>query len=234
MGLLVDRVIASYFATNCWIIAPNAGEQCLVIDPGIELPSMVASLRKKLAEHRLSIGAILITHGHLDHTFSLFPVASDFGCRQSLIHELDRDLLTFPERALSAQSMQLFNDLREKFPETRIEEPEGTFSVGDGELLHLGGMSVRITHTPGHTPGSIVATVDDDVLVSGDTLFAGSIGRTDLPRGSISDMERSLREKIATLPGHLRVLPGHGDETRIERELKENPYVLQALAGRLA
>jgi glyoxylase-like metal-dependent hydrolase (beta-lactamase superfamily II) len=217
MGLLVDRVIASYFATNCWIIAPNAGEQCLVVDPGIELPSMVASLRKKLAEHRLSIGAILITHGHLDHTFSLFPVASDFGCRQSLVHELDRDLLSFPERALSTQSMQ----------------PEGTFSVGDGELLHLGGMSVRITHTPGHTPGSIVATVDDDVLVSGDTLFAGSIGRTDLPRGSISDMERSLREKIATLPGHLRVLPGHGDETRIERELKENPYVLQALAGQL-
>ena len=94
-------------------------------------------------------------------------------------------------------------------------------------------MNVQVIHTPGHTPGSLVFQVDDELLISGDTLFAGSIGRTDLPRGSISDMERSLREKIAPLPGHLRVLPGHGNETRMERELKENPYLRQAITGTL-
>ena len=234
VALLVDRVVASFYQTNCWIIAPSQGEQCLIIDPGIDLPNMVARVKNKLEEHRLEIGAILITHGHLDHTFSLFPVAHEFGCKQTLVHEKDRDLLEFPERALSAQSLGMFQEMREKFPETRIAEPEGTFSVSDNDQLTLGGMKVTIKHTPGHTPGSIIATIDDSLVITGDTLFAGSIGRTDLPRGSISDMERSLREKISILPGHLRVLPGHGDESRIDRELKENPYLHQAMAGRLA
>lgn len=234
MSLLVDRIVAPFYQTNCWVIAPRVGSECLIVDPGIELPTMVASLREKLAEHRLSLGAILITHGHLDHTFSLFPVSQDFAGATSYIHQNDRDLLKNPERALSAQSIPMFTELREKFPETRIDEPENTFSLQGGERLNMGEMNLEILHTPGHTPGSIVFSIDGEVLVSGDTLFAGSIGRTDLPRGSISDMESSLREKIATLPPHLRVLPGHGHETRIERELKENPFLRKAIEGRLA
>ena len=233
MGLLVDRVIAPYFQTNCWVIAPGPGHHCLVVDPGIELPSMTESLKTKLSEHNLSLGAILITHGHLDHTFSLFPVSREFGSSVTYVHQSDRDLLKYPERALSVQSMAMFQELMTKFPETKVDEPESTFELRGDERLDLGEMSLQIIHTPGHTPGSIVARIDDEVLVSGDTLFAGSIGRTDLPRGSISDMERSLREKIAPLPEHLRVLPGHGNETRMERELKENPYLIEAMKGRL-
>ena len=95
-------------------------------------------------------------------------------------------------------------------------------------------MNFEIKHTPGHTPGSIVAMINDELLISGDVLFKGSIGRTDLPRGSMSDMELSLREKIALLPEALRVLPGHGDETTIGMELKTNPYLQAAIDGRLA
>jgi hydroxyacylglutathione hydrolase len=232
--LVVDRVVASYFQTNCWIIASERGGECIVVDPGIELPHMVEALRTKLQELNLSLGAIMITHGHLDHTFSLFPLSENFANSISYVHAEDRDLLREPERALSAQSMSMFNEMRTKFPETRIDEPEKTFSLHGGERLHLGGMNVEVLHTPGHTPGSISLTINDELFVSGDTLFAGSIGRTDLPRGSISDMERTLREKIAHLAPHLRVLPGHGNETRIERELKENPYLLQAIQGKLS
>ena len=234
MGLLVDRVIASYFATNCWIIAPNAGEQCLVIDPGIELPSMVASLRKKLAEHRLSIGAILITHGHLDHTFSLISATKDFIGIDCYVHEMDRDLLTVPERAMGTQSQALVAELKSAAVITDgFKEPESTYSINDGEKLTLGEMTAVIHHAPGHTPGSVVVEIDDEILISGDVLFKGSIGRTDLPRGSLSDMERSLREKIAPLSEQLVVLPGHGDQTVLGHELRTNSYLKAAQEGRL-
>ena len=233
MPLLIDRIVAPFYQTNCWFIAPSVGQECLIVDPGIELPSMVESIKSKLKEHHLSLGAILVTHGHLDHTFSVFSLTQEFGTSATYVHEEDRDLLSYPERALSQQSLPMFSELRAKFPDTRIEEPEKVYALQGGEKLSMGTMSVQVIHTPGHTPGSLVFQIDDELLISGDTLFAGSIGRTDLPRGSISDMERSLREKIAPLPGHLRVLPGHGNETRMERELKENPYLGQAITGRL-
>lgn len=234
MGLLVDRVVASYYQTNCWIVAPRSGSHCLVIDPGIDLPDMRKRLHEKLDEHNLRIGAIMITHGHLDHTFSLFPIAHEFGISSVYVHVKDRDLLSHPERALSPQLMAMFREMLSKFPETRIEEPEGTISLEGSERLQLDGMELQIVHTPGHTPGSIIGIIDNQIVATGDTLFAGSIGRTDLPRGSISDMEESLREKIATLPEHLGVLPGHGEQTRMERELKENPFLKQAIERRLA
>jgi glyoxylase-like metal-dependent hydrolase (beta-lactamase superfamily II) len=233
MSLLIDRIVAPYYQTNCWVIAPSAGEECFIVDPGIELPSMVESIKSKLKEHHLSLGAILVTHGHLDHTFSIFSLTQEFGDSGTYIHDEDRDLLRFPERALSQQSLPMFSELREKFPNTRIDEPEKVYALKGDEKLSMGAMNIHVIHTPGHTPGSLVFQVDDEVLISGDTLFAGSIGRTDLPRGSISDMERSLREKIAPLPPHLRVLPGHGNETRMERELKGNPYLRQAITGTL-
>lgn len=235
MSLLVDRVVADYYQTNCWIIAPGANSECVIVDPGIAIPSLNPAIKEKLAQHNLKLGAVLITHGHLDHTFSLISKIEDFVEADCYVHQADRDLLNHPDRAMGPQSQQLVNQLREQIdPTLSFSEPARTWDIHDGMKLNLGEMSFVISHTPGHTPGSIVAQVNDEVLISGDVLFKGSIGRTDLPRGSISDMERSLREKIAHFPGELRVLPGHGDETSINVELQSNPYLQAAIDGRLA
>jgi glyoxylase-like metal-dependent hydrolase (beta-lactamase superfamily II) len=112
-------------------------------------------------------------------------------------------------------------------------EPARTWSIQEDGEMKLGEMKFRMIHAPGHTPGSLVAQVNDELLVSGDVLFKGSIGRTDLPRGSMRDMESTLREKIATLSEDLRVLPGHGDETVMKHELRSNTYLRAAMEGRL-
>lgn len=231
--LLVDRVIAPYFATNCWILAGSRGSECIIVDPGIAEPNLVAAIQQRIKAHGLKPVAILITHGHLDHTFSVLPLQRDLESCKVLIHRADRDLLIRPELAMGAQGLALFKELSLKFGGA-LEEPEGVAEIGKDHQITIAGLQLRIIHTPGHTPGSIVAVVSEEVLVSGDTLFAGSIGRTDLPRGSISDMQISLREKIATLAGDLEVLPGHGDRTRLERELSSNQYLRAAIEGRLS
>lgn len=234
MGLLVDRVIADYYETNCWIIAPGPRSECIIVDPGIAIPSLNNSIQKKISEHNLKIGAVIITHGHLDHTFSLISAIHDFVGIDCFVHDLDRDLLTYPERAMGPQSQALVKELTSAAVITDgFKEPESTFSIHDGEKLSLGEMKAVIHHAPGHTPGSIVVEVDNEVLISGDVLFKGSIGRTDLPRGSLSDMERSLREKIAPLSEQLLVLPGHGDQTVLGHELRTNSYLRAAQEGRL-
>ena len=225
MSLLVDRVVAPYYATNCWIIAPSKNSHCVVIDPGIGIPNLTKEIKAKLAEHNLVVGAIFITHGHLDHTFSLYSLAQDFIESETYIHKADRDLLKNPERAMGPQSQALLSE---------FQEPERTWSIDSDSQAKLGGMNFSFRHAPGHTPGSTLAIVEDELLVSGDVLFKDGIGRTDLPRGSMSDMEITLREKIATLPPHLRVLPGHGDESRMDAELKSNQYLKAATQGRLA
>lgn len=235
MNLLVDRVVAQYYQTNCWIIAPGPNSECVIVDPGIAIPTLNPAIKEKLEQHNLKLGAILITHGHLDHTFSLITDRTDFVDIDCYVHQDDRDLLTHPERAMGAQSQELVFQLKQQVnPDLSFAENSRTWSLEDGARLILGEMSFEIKHTPGHTPGSMIAQVNEEVLISGDVLFKGSIGRTDLPRGSMSDMERSLREKIATLPEELRVLPGHGDETTIGTELKSNPFLQAAIEGRLS
>ena len=232
---MVDRIVAPYYATNCWIIAPSKNSHCVVIDPGIGIPNLTQEIKAKLTEHNLVIGAIFITHGHLDHTFSLYSLAQDFIESDTYIHKADRDLLVNPERAMGAQSQALLSELGElSGSKIEFQEPERTWSIDSDSQSKLGGMNFSFRHAPGHTPGSTLAIVEDELLISGDVLFKGGIGRTDLPRGSMSDMEITLREKIVTLPPHLRVLPGHGDESRMDAELKSNQYLLAATQGRLA
>ena len=232
---MVDRIVAPYYATNCWIIAPSKNSHCVVIDPGIGIPNLTKEIKAKLTEHNLVIGAIFITHGHLDHTFSLYSLAQDFIESDTYIHKADRDLLVNPERAMGAQSQALLSELGElSGSKIEFQETERTWSIDSDRQSKLGGMNFSFRHAPGHTPGSTLAIVEDELLISGDVLFKGGIGRTDLPRGSMSDMEITLREKIATLPPHLRVLPGHGDESRMDAELKSNQYLLAATQGRLA
>jgi hydroxyacylglutathione hydrolase len=233
VGLLVERVVAKYFGTNCWIIASNEGAECVVVDPGIGIPNLVSDIRECMDAHNLKPAAILITHGHLDHVFSVVPLQSDCGIQEVIVHSSDLDLISRPERGLGPQGLALMKDLGTQFGLPTFEEPSGVREVGDSAKFELAGMKFSIVNTPGHTPGSLIAIIDNEYVITGDTLFKGAIGRTDLPRGSISDMERTLREKIATLPGHLEVLPGHGEKSRMEDEIKNNPYILAAVEGRL-
>jgi glyoxylase-like metal-dependent hydrolase (beta-lactamase superfamily II) len=233
MAPLVKRVVAPYFATNCWIIAPRAKSECILVDPGIGDGEFIEKIKLKVSENQLKVAAVIITHGHLDHTYSTLTTIEEFAPKSLQIHEADSELLEFPELAMGPQSRELMRELSTSMPYRSAHRFLGINRI-DGDLsLELGEMRFEFLHTPGHTPGSISFVIDGEVVVTGDTLFAGSIGRTDLPRGSIAEISHSLREKIATLPGDLRVLPGHGEETTIARELSSNRYLQAAISGEL-
>jgi glyoxylase-like metal-dependent hydrolase (beta-lactamase superfamily II) len=209
------------YATNCWVIAPKNGSECVVIDPG--MPDVSPQLDEILKKHSLRPVAVIATHGHLDHTFSIQPIADGYSI-PAYIHSLDRVALTHPERYLSPEFAATLSAID-------FVEPGDVRELRNDEVVELVGMKFRAIHAPGHTAGSLVFVVDDELLVSGDVLFAGSIGRTDLPGGSAEAMETTLRKKIMPLADHLRVLPGHYAETTMATEKKNNPY-LTALKGR--
>jgi len=204
-----------------------------VIDPGIGVVDQLAEL---LAEHRLRPAAVLATHGHLDHVFSVTPVCGAHGVALS-VHSEDRYRLVDPAATLGPQLRQMF---QQQFGDTKWKEPDDVREIEDRQRLTIAGIDVDVIHAPGHTEGSVMFTlpgVPDTVgadsglsstLVSGDVLFAGSIGRTDLPGGSTAAMTRSLRERVLPLADETLVLPGHGQATTIGRERTTNPYLQQA------
>lgn len=226
-AVLIDGFAAPAFATNCWILAADGLDECVVVDPGIADPDIREALDEVLARHRLRPVAVMATHGHLDHTFSIRPICEERGI-PAYIHADDRAALAEP----GLLSGPILNSM---FADHEFIEPAEVKPLLDGEVINVAGMSIAVDHAPGHTPGSILLRFDaDGVVVTGDVLFAGSIGRTDLPGGSIEAMARSLREKVAVLDDGMRVLPGHGPTTEIGRERTSNPYLQAAIEGRLA
>ncbi len=217
--MLVAGFPAGSFQTNCYVVAPAAGEACVVVDPGQDA---VEPLEALLAEHRLTPVAVLLTHGHFDHTFSVAPVCDGHDV-PAWIHPGDRDLLADPMKGLSTQATAMFGGRLE------LREPREVRHLDDGAALELAGLTFTVDHTPGHTPGSAVFRTPTgegvEVLLAGDTLFAGSIGRTDLPGGDWAAMQRSLAEVVLPLPDDTVVLPGHGPSTTIARERATNPYL---------
>lgn len=213
--MLVASFAAPMFATNCWVIASAPGAECIVIDPG--MPDVSHQLSALLDEFKLKPVAIFATHGHLDHTFSITPIADGYEI-PAYIHSQDRIALTHPEKVLSPEFAATLAGME-------FVEPRDVRELRNGQLLEIVGLSITAIHAPGHTAGSLMFEVSNELLISGDVLFAGSIGRTDQPSGSAKDMEESLRKKILPLSDHLRVLPGHGEETTIGRERKYNPYL---------
>lgn len=222
--MLVERIVAPYFATNCWIISTGAGNECVIVDPGIAVPDLAQRIIGRCDDLRLKPVAILITHGHLDHTFSLLPLAREGGVRTSYVHPADRELLINPARGLGAQGLALLEQLS---PTKVWEEPDRVEEVNDDEVIEVAGMDIQVVHAPGHTKGSVMYRVNSGTLLSGDVLFKGAIGRTDLPTSSPRAMRESLTEKVLTLPDEIRVLPGHGDETTIGQERLTNPFLLE-------
>jgi glyoxylase-like metal-dependent hydrolase (beta-lactamase superfamily II) len=221
MGLLIDSFAAPMFATNCWVLASGPGSECVVVDPG--MPDVSLALEEIVQRHNLKPVAVIATHGHLDHTFSIQPIADGYDI-PIYIHSEDRAYLSAPEKLLGAE-------FAATVAEMNFVEPSQVRELRNNEVIDLVGLSFRAIHAPGHTRGSLMFEVSDQVLVSGDVLFAGSIGRTDLPTGSAKEMEETLRKKVIPLSDHLEVLPGHGPRTSMAREKKSNPY-LTSLVGK--
>ena len=220
--MILEVIAAPYFATNCWIFAPTKNSECFIVDPGMANPNLVSEIKSVLNKFNLKPIAVLVTHGHLDHTFSVQPFANEYDI-PALIHPTDRKLLADPYRALnpSGESSQIMAT----FGVTKFEEPRTVREVSDGEKFQIAGFEIKVSHAPGHTAGSVMFSVNEEFLISGDVLFAGAIGRTDLPTGSASAMRNSLISKILSLNDELIVLPGHGPQTTIGRERRANPYL---------
>ncbi len=216
--MLVAGFPAGPPATNCWVVAPAAGEQCVVIDPGIGAESLLDDV---LQEHRLRPVAVLLTHGHLDHTFAVVPVCAAHGVA-AYVHPSDRRQITDPWSGLGIpRTTPMFGRLE-------FAEPDDVIELYDGQSVALAGLDLTVTLSPGHTAGSVVfglATPEQPMLFSGDLLFAGSIGRVDLPGGSETEMMASLSRVVLPLPDVTVVLPGHGPTTTIGAERQSNPYL---------
>jgi glyoxylase-like metal-dependent hydrolase (beta-lactamase superfamily II) len=220
---------AAAFETNCYVVAPEAGGPCLIVDPGI---GVVDQLGEVLREHRLEPQAVLLTHGHLDHTFSVTPVCDASGI-PALIHGDDAYRLRDP---LSEFSPQLLAMLEQQFGKAATwTEPSDARTFADHDTLTFAGLTMSVEHAPGHTEGSVLFRLPQsegpELCFAGDVLFAGSIGRTDLPGGDHAAMQRSLRDRVLPLADDTVVLPGHGPATTIGRERASNPFLAGLVAG---
>ncbi|MEE1929072.1 MBL fold metallo-hydrolase [Streptomyces sp. TRM 70351] len=225
--MLVAGFPAGAWGTNCYLVAPAAGEECVIIDPGHQAAEGVA---ETVAKHRLKPVAVVLTHGHLDHVASVVPVCGAHDV-PAWIHPDDRYMMSDPEKALGRSiGRQLMGDLT-------IGEPDDVRELADGSVLSLAGLELTVAHAPGHTEGSVTFAMPEradvpPVLFSGDLLFAGSIGRTDLPGGDHAEILRSLARVCLPLDDATVVLSGHGPQTTIGRERATNPYLREVAAGR--
>ncbi|GGW66482.1 MULTISPECIES: MBL fold metallo-hydrolase [Streptomyces] len=224
--MLIAGFPAGAWGTNCYLVAPAAGEECVIIDPGHQAaPGVEETLRK----HRLKPVAVVLTHGHLDHVASVVPVCGAHGV-PAWIHPEDRFMMNDPEKGLGRSiGMPLLGELT-------VGEPDDVRELTDGAKLRLAGLEFSVAHAPGHTRGSVTFRMPEiadvpSVLFSGDLLFAGSIGRTDLPGGSMDDMLESLARVVLPLDDSTVVLPGHNEHTTIGQERATNPYLRQVAAG---
>ncbi|MPZ60181.1 MAG: MBL fold metallo-hydrolase [Propionibacteriales bacterium] len=223
--MLIAGFPAGPWGTNCYILATGPGAECVVIDPGKDSADGVAD---KVREHNLKPVSVLLTHGHIDHVWCVVPVAGTYES-PAYIHPEDRHMLVDPMAGLSEESAALMLG-----GDYAFAEPDDVCELADGSTLRLAGLELRVDHTPGHTRGSVTFRTPYDgpedvpeVMFGGDLLFAGSIGRTDLPGGDHPTMLRSLASKVLPLDDRIAVLPGHGPQTTVGRERATNPFLAE-------
>lgn len=232
--MLLTAFPAGPLQANCYFVAAEAGSECAIVDPGMD---SMEGIRAVVAEHGLRPAAVLITHGHFDHMWCAQDVAAEFGC-PVWIHPDDRHLLSDPMAAISGQSAAM---LRAQFADIEMPdfaEPADVRDAVDGAVIEIDGVRLTVDHTPGHTPGTVMYRADYDgpepvsqIAFTGDFLFFGSIGRTDLTGGNHDAMLDSLRQKVLTLPDDVVILPGHGQQSSIAQERATNPYLQGLEAG---
>ncbi len=204
----IKKMILGAVQTNCYLVFNDDTKEGIIIDPADSAERIIATI----GNLQVKPVGILLTHGHFDHILAADFLKEHYGISVYL-HKEEADLAA--NTGLNAsKSFGMYGTA------------QADVLAEDGEVLDLSGFSIKVLHTPGHTKGGACYYFENDqVLFSGDTLFAQSIGRTDLPTGSYSTLIRSVKEKLFTLPGKVLVFPGHGEETTIEYEMKYNPYV---------
>jgi len=202
---------------NCSILGDETSREAIVVDPGDDIPRILALL----AKHHLTVKQIIITHAHIDHIAGAHRLKQITGA-PILYNENDLPLV----KIMDVQAAWL------GIPTPAVYSPDDT--LDDGKLIAIGvcpersrrGLTGSILHTPGHTEGSVCLYLpDNSLLLAGDTLFAGSVGRTDLPGGNTSKLLRSIHERLLTLPDEVAVIPGHGPRTTIGSERSSNPFL---------
>ncbi|MEO9328586.1 MBL fold metallo-hydrolase [Gordonia aurantiaca] len=226
--MLITGFPAGMFQTNCYVVAAEPGSEAVIIDPGQDAAPRVRDL---LAHHELTPVAVLLTHGHLDHTWNATQLCDEYSI-PAYIHAADRPMLADPTVGIGRALGAMIGD-------ERFREPEKVIEFEDGEPVELAGLRFSVDLAPGHTQGSVLLGIEvtvpaEDggdpqtvpVCFSGDVLFAGSIGRTDLPGGSHQQLLDSIAAKLLPLPGDTLVLPGHGPQTTIAQERATNPFLV--------
>ena len=252
-AVLTAVIADTVFGTNCYVLATGAGQECLVVDPGFDVLDRLDAV---LDEQGLRPAAVLLTHGHADHVWSVAPVCRPRGAGSAagesvaaLVHADDAHRLEDP---LASLDPSLVTMLEQRFGSAATWQAPDRVEVLEGAHARVcvAGLELAARHAPGHTEGSVVFTLDavprepagpsgaavparggesgalTSTVLSGDVLFAGSIGRTDLAGGDGAAMERSLREVVLPMPDDRLVLPGHGPATTVARERATNPYLL--------
>ena len=205
----IEQYCVGQVGTNCYFVINDETKEMLVIDPG----DSAIMLADKIKQEDLKPQAILLTHGHFDHAMAAEELAGIFGIK-IYAHEAEKETLEH-SRLNCSPMIGRMND-----------SYHADIFVRDGEVLKLAGFELKVLHTPGHTEGGCCYYIESEkTLFCGDTLFCMSVGRTDFPRGSMSQLIRSIKEKLMVLPDDVRAYPGHMDVTSIGMERKHNPYL---------
>lgn len=218
---------AGPWQANCYLVAAQPGRECVIIDPG-----MIAheTIERTVSEHGLTPVGVLATHGHIDHICDAELVCETYDVGL-WIAPADRHLLTDPMTGMSSSVLTQLGIERD------FAEPAVVHDLVDGKTVKLAGLEFGVQAAPGHTEGCMLLTLDwpvdqqpegmhvSQAIFTGDVLFAGSVGRTDLPGGDASVMEETLRDVVSRLDPHAVILPGHGPQSTIARELATNPFL---------
>jgi hydroxyacylglutathione hydrolase len=207
--MILKMLTVGPFQENCYIIGDEESGDGAIVDPGDEATRIAMAVE----ETDLEIGSIIVTHAHIDHVGAVVGLVDEYAC-PVLMHAEAEPML----RQLPTQAMMMGM----RFGKV----PSADRHVEDDEILEIGDLSLRSLYTPGHAPGHLAFYIEDEGLVlSGDALFAGSIGRVDLPGGSMEVLMRSIEERLLTLPDETLVYPGHGPRTTIGNERTSNPFL---------
>ena len=216
--MIIEQLIVGPFETNCYVLRSSwSVKDCVIIDAGIEPAPLIGYLQK----NQLNPVAVILTHGHIDHTAGLDSLLTGWPGIKIYIHSLDEPMLAGKQTIAELAGM----------PAGKIKAPalvfgKKTLGLEDGQIIELAGKIFVVLHTPGHTPGGIcLYSRNLQTVFVGDTLFAGSVGRTDFPGGDEKQLLNSIKEKLLNLPGSTKVYPGHGPATTIANEKKHNPFL---------
>jgi len=207
--MIIEMLTIGSFETNCYILrSSSSSKDCLVIDAGLEAQPLV----NYLLHNNYNPLSVILTHGHVDHITGVELLRQNWPKLKIYIHKLDVPML---------EGIDNLSELT-GLPQKKIK---ADFLLEDGQLIEILGIKLKVLHTPGHSPGSIcLYSQDEKTIFVGDTLFEGSVGRTDFPGGSTEQLLNSIKEKILTLPGNTKILPGHGPATTVAKEKKFNPF----------